>query len=496
VELFRLTRELFRLTRYVVVILAAWLIAGPGVARAGGFGSARFGGEQGHPMSDDPSALYFNPAGLSLKRGTRLHGNGVLIWRLASYDRPVGAIDNVIPAGGTGVGTPAADVGVNSGGSSLANILVSPFAALVTDFGVKNLAVGIGFAVPFGGQASWNKNDRYRGSLSYPGAVDGVQRWSTIDGIIRSSWIMIGGSYTIERAHLSIGASAAVVLNEISTVRARNATGTDDVSTNGAPSEGRSLIDAKGVTAALTLGLVWQPASNWWLGVAYSSQPGFGENTLTGKLTNKFGSSTVTENAIEFKQSLPDVLRFGFRVRPITRVELRLFGEYQRWSVMDQQCVLDATVANRSCRLAPNGSVDTAAGGAGILAVLPRKWSDGGGVRAGVSYFVKPEVELLVGAGWDANVIPDATLDPSLIDQEKVLLSLGGRFEFLRRKLALAATYTQAIYVDRTVPVRARDAMGAPIAPAQPSRSPDFGGKYTQAIGLLSIALEYNFTGP
>jgi long-chain fatty acid transport protein len=452
---------------------------------AGGIGAARFGGEQGHPTTDDPSALFFNPAGLSLKKGTRLHFNGLLVWRLAGYERPVGAIDNV------GTGTPANDVGVNSGNASLANVLVSPFAAFVTDAGVKNLALGVGFAVPFGGQASWSKNNAYAGSLSYPGAVDGVQRWSTIDGIIRSSYIMIGGSYTIERARLSIGATANVVLNEVSTVRARNPTGTDDVVTNGMPSEGRSLIDAKGVTASLTVGLVWQPAHNWWLGVSYSSQPGFGENTLTGKLTNKFGSQAVTENDIEFKQSLPDTLRFGFRVRPIAQVELRLFGEYQRWSVMQSQCVLDATVENRSCKVLPNGSVDTANGGAGILAVLPRNWKDGGGVRAGISYFVRPTVELLLGAGWDANVVPDSTLDPSIIDQEKVVISVGGRFEFVKRKLALAASYTQVIYIDRSVPVRAPSDI-----PQQPSRSPDFAGNYSQAIGLLSLALEYNFTGP
>jgi hypothetical protein len=41
-----------------------------------------------------------------------------------------------------------------------------------------------------------------------------------------------------------------------------------------------------------------------------------------------------------------------------------------------------------------------------------------------------------------------------------------------------------------------RDANGQPIAPLSPSRNPDFGGKYTQALGLVSLALEYNFTGP
>jgi long-chain fatty acid transport protein len=479
-------------------VATAWALAAsaPRTAYAGGFLAARFGGEQGHPMTDDPSALYYNPAGLSLKRGTRLHLNGLLAWRLASYDRPTGAIDNPLPSGAMGAGTPESDLAVNSGKADLANVIVSPFLALTTDFGVKNLGVGIGFAVPFGGQASWNQNAAYRGSLQYPGAVDGVQRWATIDGIIRSQYIMIGGAYTIQRARLSIGATVNIILNEANTVRARTAAGTDDVVTNGIPTEGRSQIDVRNVTASIGVGVIWQPADNWWLGISYQSQPGFGEHRLSGTLRNKLGSGMVTEQPIELTQSLPDVLRFGFRVRPIRRLELRLFGEYQRWSVFNRQCVLDANVANRKCAVLPDGSLDTASGGAGVIVVLPRDWKDGGGVRAGLSYFVRDSVELLIGAGYDANVVPNQTLDPSLIDQEKITVSAGGRFEFVRRKLALAIAYTQVIYLDRTAPVRMRDANGQPIAPLSPSRNPDFGGKYTQALGLVSLALEYNFTGP
>jgi long-chain fatty acid transport protein len=477
-------------------ILLATLTLLPSPARAGGILAARFGGEQGHPMTDDPSAIYYNPAGLSLKRGTRLHLNGLLAWRLASYDRPTGAIDNPLPSGAMGAGTPQSDLAVNAGKAELSNVIVSPFLALTTDFGVKNLGVGVGFAVPFGGQASWNQNAAYRGSLQYPGAVDGVQRWATIDGVIRSQYIMIGGSYTIPRARLSIGATVNIILNEANTVRARTAAGTDDVTTNGIPTEGRSQIEAKNVTASLGVGVIWQPADNWWLGVSYQSQPGFGEHRLSGTLRNKIGNGDVTEQPIELTQNLPDVLRFGFRVRPIRRLELRLFAEYQRWSVFKNQCVLDATVADRKCAVLPDGSLDTANGGAGVVVVLPRDWKDGGGVRLGASYFVRDNVELYLGAGYDANVIPDKTLDPSMIDQEKVTVSAGGRLELVRRKLGLALTYTQVIYLDRTAPVRARDADGQPIAPLAPSRNPDFGGKYSQALGLVSLALEYNFTGP
>ena len=33
-------------------------------ASASGFATARFGGEHGHPTTDNPTALYYNPAGI------------------------------------------------------------------------------------------------------------------------------------------------------------------------------------------------------------------------------------------------------------------------------------------------------------------------------------------------------------------------------------------------------------------------------------------------
>ena len=44
---------------------------------------------------------------------------------------------------------------------------------------------------------------------------------------------------------------------------------------------------------------------------------------------------------VEFEQTLPDIIRFGFRYKPSDKYELRVFGDYQRWSVMDKQCVLE-----------------------------------------------------------------------------------------------------------------------------------------------------------
>src|SRR5690606_34429940 len=104
----------------------------------GGYATARFGGEHGHPATDHPTAMYFNPAGIALGDGTRIYAEGLFVFRAASYDRPAEAIDNL------GAGTPddPTAIAANSGQAELANFLVSPFLGVVSDLGTDSAAVG------------------------------------------------------------------------------------------------------------------------------------------------------------------------------------------------------------------------------------------------------------------------------------------------------------------------------------------------------------------
>jgi long-chain fatty acid transport protein len=468
------------------VLLAGVLAAGP--AWAGGFYSALFGGELGHPTTDDLSAIYFNPAGLSLARGTRLQLNGVVGYRAATYDRPAAAIDH------PGSGTPNDAIAANSGRASMLNLQALPFAALATDFGVKNLAVAVGFYVPFGGILSWHKNNAFRDSSAYPGAVDGPARWAMIDGDLRSYYLTAAASYTIERAGLSLGVAANLVYNTLSTLRARDANGSDDlVASTGDIVEGRTQIDVSNLTGSIAVGAIFHPQPNWWAGISYQSQPGFGKVTMTGTLRNKFGTGADNVQAVDFEQAYPDILRGGVRVRPVETVELRLFADWQRWSVFDRQCLLDASNPQRKCALTRTGAIDTANGGQGVILALPRNWSDGVGLRVGTSWFVRPWLELMIGAGYDSNVVPDSTMDPSLMDQDKFSAALGARLAMLKNRLMLTANWMQIIYVPRDVAPQARDATGDRLAPQPPSRSPDGAGHYTESTGLFSLAAEYRF---
>jgi long-chain fatty acid transport protein len=453
-------------------------------AAAGGFMAARFGSEHGHATTSHPSAIYYNPAGLALGVGTRVCVEGLFGYRDASYERPAGAIDNVIDAGDPAAGTPTDAVAANAGEARLFNSLAVPFVAIVSDFGVEGLGIGLGAYLVFGGHSDWDRNDAFADSTTYPGAVDGIQRWSSIEGSIRSGYVTLGGAYTIEPARLSVGVGLNLVLSNIDTIRARLPQGTDDLAAGDIALEGRSRLDVTDATYSIGAGVIWQPVDDVWVGASYQSQPSFGDMTLDGTLTNKFAGGGPTDTEITVAQGLPDVVRAGARWRPTDVWELRLFGDFVRWSTLDSHCGVESGEKAMGCKVLPDGSQDP---DGGVVAFnIDRDWNNTFGVRAGASHWLRRDVEVFVGGGYDSSAVPDDTLDPALIDMDKVSAAVGGRFELLDERMALTTSWLQVFYFDRTVEPRE-------MAAATPTRTPDTAGTYKQSVGLFSLGAEYTF---
>ncbi len=438
-------------------------------ALAGGFAVARFGGEEGHAAGTEVTALYYNPAGLGFETGTRIYVEGAFAYRTVDYDRDEAAIDN------PGTGTPDEDIAANAGHAHLANFLVSPFIGVASDLGVKGLGVGAGFYAPFGGQAQWDKNEAYVGNQDYPGAEDGVQRWANISGVQRSLYITAAAAYTLPNGKLSFGVGFNVVKSEIALDRARNALGTDDLI-----SEGNALLEVEDLTFAAGLGVMWKPDDKLRVGLSYQSQPGFGEMTLEGTLKTKFGASPEQEIDVTLHQTLPDIVRVGAEYAVNDKAKLRLAADWQRWSSFDTQCLTDNSDTAPSCQFNEDGSLDTAAGGSGVVVNLPRDWRDTIGVRAGGAYQANEKVEVAGSLSFDSNAVPAPTIDPSLFDMNKVIAQVGVDAG-LHKNVSLHATLGQVFYFSRTtLPSTALEA---------PSRNPDMAGTYKQSVTFLLVGV-------
>ena len=108
-----------------------------GSASAGGFATARFGGEHGNPMTSNATAVYYNPAGLAESEGIHLFLDGNLALRSVSYTHLQAPTDDVT--------APQA----NTGEATLFNVAAAPMLGASARLG--DLALGAGVYVPFGG---------------------------------------------------------------------------------------------------------------------------------------------------------------------------------------------------------------------------------------------------------------------------------------------------------------------------------------------------------
>lgn len=449
------------------------------VAVAAGFASARFGGEHGNPTESNPTALYFNPAGIAHSEGIHLFVDGSLALRHVTWTHQRSANDVAEP--------PGAEL-ANYGKASLTNVFGGP--ALAATARVGDVAFGLGLFVPFAGRASWDKNEAFAGSR-FPLAVDGVQRWHGIEGSLTSLYLTGGAAYKF--GPLSVGLSGNLIFSSLANRQAKNlVNGNNDIN-----QEARSEIDVSGRHASFGAGVMWEAIDRTlWIGASYQASPGITDMMMQGTLTSRSsGTSAETRtDQVDFHQSLPDIFRAGVRYRiggaggsveqgTAPRVELRLFGDYTRWSKLEQQCV---ALRDRPCGINRDG---TAAPGTGTVVNVYRGWQDTFGVRAGGSYWFAPHVEAFVGVGFDRNATPDNTLDPALPDATSIAPALGGRFE-IWNKLYLSASYTHIQYLDRNN--IGKSVLDDPaVAPTTRRVSGD--GEYTAWIGVLNINAEKQF---
>jgi long-chain fatty acid transport protein len=437
-------------------------------AVAAGFATAHFGGEQGSVVTTNPTALYYNPAGIGFSEGTHVFLDGQLALRGMTWDHALAPTDPPDPPGGEGA---------NSGTARLLNVFGAPALGATTRLGP--LALGLGLFVPFGGRESWQQNQQFVGS-QFPLAADGVQRWHVIDGALTFIYATAGAAYRI--GPLSIGVAANVIFSSVSFSQAKNTNGLGVPDTQ---REGRANLDVSGVTGSFAAGLMYEAIpEHLWLAASYQSQPNMGPQTMTGTLniTEPYAQppgSLTTQ--VGFTEALPDIVRAGVRWRPRNDVELRLFGDYTRWSVAKTQCV---ALQGHACAVYPDGSDAT---GGNVIANYRRAWNDTVGVRVGGSYWVRPGIEVFAGTGFETAAVPDATLDPGLADADNVLLSGGARL-LVANWFYLAASYTQLLFFNR-------DNTGqSTLANASvPTQQQDGGGKYTQWAGFLDVNVEKTF---
>ena len=289
--------------------------------------------------------------------------------------------------------------------------------------------------------------------------------------MVRSSFVTLAGAYHIKPARLSVGVSGNLIFTTVDTVRAKTPSGNNQVS-----AEGRAYLHATGTDWSLGVGALYEAMpKQLWVGASYQSRPNLtGMKKLEGNqrtlLVNADGTYSDGDVPASMEHELPDVIRLGGRYRPADDMEIRLFGDYTRWSVLERHIV-------------KNTDKDS------FLLDQERSWKDTFGVRAGFSKWVTQPLEVYGGAGFSSNAVPDSTLEPALPDWDAFSFTAGGRYELVK-DLFGSLSYTQLVYLPRDT--NGKNTLTEPN-PSGAVPNPDAGGKYKQAVGVVNLNVDFAF---
>jgi long-chain fatty acid transport protein len=454
----------------VVVGVACGMLR-PGLAFASGLSAAEFGGEHGNVVTTDPTAIYFNPAGLALGEGTRVYVSGILALRRGSWTHTRAASEAADPPGAAGADT---------GQARFSNVLAAPALAVTT--WLRRLALGAGFYVPFGGNVAWDHGPRLPSGTDFPLAADGVQRWHIIDGSVRSLYFTLGAGLRL--GPVALGVTGNLIRSSVAFRQARSFSGMPVDPRR----EGRTAIDVAGWQASVGLGVMVEAVpERLWVGASYQAQPGFGPIQLDGTLTITDETGASGSRAITYTSALPEIVRGGIRLRldgllpklGQRPLELRAYGDLTRWSRLQSQCI---SLEGQPCAVFADGTDATPA--ASTVQNIRRRWKDTYGVNLAASYWPSAALELFAGVGYATAATPDATLDPMLPDASNVRFTVGTR-------VAVGpGWHVTAGLTD--VQFASRDNTGRSIlSDAEiPTRRADGGGRYTLWLGIFHLALE------
>ena len=167
-------------------------------AQAAGLDLLEVGGAWGTPGATNPTAIWWNPAGLAVGGGTQFIIEGAPTFAKVYGDRAnpdYGTIEEDTGKGELFEGAPR-DYDY-SGRDEVSLTAVVPFIGVQTDFGVEGLGIGAGLAVP----------TATGGEIEDPW---GANRYSLRSGNIQAPQLILAGSYRIKEI-ISLGASFNVI---------------------------------------------------------------------------------------------------------------------------------------------------------------------------------------------------------------------------------------------------------------------------------------------
>lgn len=368
-------------------------------------------------QADDPSALFYNPAGIAFLKGTQFSLGSTIIYV------PSTEFTGTTPLSGGGGTTSVSENAKN-------DIFIAPALYLTHSFESAPVSVGLAINSIYPLAKSWDDSSAFRNQVMNI-AVKPINFQPTV-------------AYRFDEWNLGVGLGLDVTHTIVTMQTAPNTAGTAGTSYE----LGLMGLDGTATDVGWNGGLLWKPLSNVSFGAAYRSEitlnisgnanflattpAGFDIIGMTTGATSPY-SRTRALSTVSTDIVLPASIGLGASWKPIEKLTLEFDAEQTRWSSMKNlEFKFDSTQFTNF-----NNKPKTL------------DWKDVWCYKLGGQYALTKNLDLRAGYMFDKNPIPDSTLGPLLPDADRHSFSIGQGFHNDHFSVDLAYMWTH--FVDRKV---------------------------------------------
>ncbi|TSA07790.1 MAG: hypothetical protein D4R73_09565 [Deltaproteobacteria bacterium] len=331
-------------------------------------------------QADDPSAIFFNPAGINQLRGTQIYIGATAIAPRAEYKDSLGTK------------------------SRTESHVYLPLQFYLTHELMPNLALGLGAFSPFGLGTKWDDGwaGRYVATSSdlQTFNINPVLSWKA------SKKLSVAGGVNVMRAEADL--------------RKKLNLGTVD---------GNQLFKGADYGYGYNLGLLYQLTPTTNIGLSYRSKvrvkiDGDAEFSVPPAVAHLFPNGGAHSRFV-FPPSLFAGIAYKGLSPWVFECDLTCTG----WSTFEELRIdLDRPVK-------PDGVNPVA------VSVQPRNWNDVFAYRFGVNYRWDEAITIRAGYIFDESPVPDETMDPSIPDADRHIFCLGGDYRVKDFTIGIAYNY-------------------------------------------------------
>ncbi len=381
-------------------------------------------------QADNPSAIYYNPAGLTqLKGKTYISLGAAAIQPFCTYTD-------------------------NSGNQTdrRRQVFTIPNVFVVSDFGLEKFSFGLGATSYWGLGTYW--------------AEDSFSKYVATKSDYNTQDIMFTGAYALND-NLSVGVSADYTKSYVNKKKKLNnavlgGTGDGDFQLKGRDNSawGYRLSTLYKLNKKHSFGLMYRsPVDIKYKGKVYL-------DGLTGGYQATFGSSYETE--ITSKSTLPQSILLGYCYKPDDKWRFEFDTEWMDWSSIQEEKI-DYPSESNAARLSILNSGNPA----------PKDWHSTLSYALGTEYKVNDILKLRGGYFFHKTPIPQANFDTALPDSTSNSVTLGAGIN-LNKNTTLDFAYAAIFYAKRKI----SNNIGA-------SSGVNINGEYSTFVNVYMLTLTF-----